>query len=95
LEVALDATNFDAALIPQQSIQISPSIFKIAESSIWTLSISDFPLPLQKECYIRITVPNDLQHNHVALFGTGMFSGQASTQISPELETDIRNNRII
>ena len=44
---------------------------------------------------MKLTIPNDLQHNHVALFGTGMFSGQASTQISPDIETDARNNRIV
>ena len=83
------------AVIPTQGIQISPTIFKIAESSIWTLSIAEFPIPLQKECYIRLTIPPDLKHNHVALFGTGMFMGQTNTQISPEIQTDSRSNRII
>jgi len=78
-QVTLNASNFEAAIIPSQGITISPTIFMIAESSVWTLSISDFPVPLQKECYVRLTVPPDLKHNNVVMFGTGMFSGQAST----------------
>jgi hypothetical protein len=68
--VQLDASNFKPAIIPTQGFSISPTIFKIAESSIWTISISDFPIPLQKECYIRITVPKDLKYDNVNMFGT-------------------------
>ena len=69
----LDATNFKPALIDSINLTIVPTIFKIGQFSIWIMSITDFPLPLEQGCWIRITIPKDLRYDNSNLNGWEIF----------------------
>ena len=72
--LSFDATTFEPAIIPRNGLTITPTIFKIAESSMWVLSISNFPIPLETQCYVKLTVPADLAVTLTTVEGSQMFS---------------------
>ena len=55
-----DSSNLEPAIIPSDAISITPTIFKIAEYSVWNFLLSDFPIPLEQECFVEIYIPPDL-----------------------------------
>ena len=70
--LSFDSNGFLPASIPQGGVSIAPSIFKIAEYSIWVISLTQFPIPLETECYIKIKIPADLGFLNVAFTGGEM-----------------------
>lgn len=42
------------------------------------------PMPLQRQCFIRMKLGNDLEYDRVVMEGTGFFFGYASTQFQPD-----------
>ena len=71
--IGIDATNFKAALIAESNIVMTPKFPVVGSFSEWTLSISELPLPLQKQCYIKLTFQNDLRFKKESMLGTGLF----------------------
>ena len=68
-DVAFDATDMLPGQIPNNLVTIAPTIFKIGEFSIWVLSVTLLPMPLERVCYIELTVPSDLRFNNVEFRG--------------------------
>ena len=65
--VVIDATNFDAPVLSLNNIVITPKVPKVASYSVWSLTIALMPMPLQKNCYIRMTFGNDLDYDEVLM----------------------------
>ena len=57
-DLTFDSSGFLPAKISLQGMRIQPTIFTIAEYSQWTVSITDFPIPLDTECYVQMEVPD-------------------------------------
>ena len=57
------------APVPPFGLTLSPSIFKIAEFSVWVLSITELALPLETQCYVSIYIPGDLKFENVKFTG--------------------------
>ena len=72
-----DSSNLEAATISSTGIAIVPTIRRIGTYSTWILTITDFPLPLELGCFVRLTVPSDLGYEKTTLEGLGMFSDTA------------------
>ena len=66
--LAFDATKMQPAIIPKNGLTVTPTIFKIAEYSIWVFSIK-IPIPLETECYAKLTIPADLSYQNTLLKG--------------------------
>ena len=60
--VAIDARSFVPAKILPSTFYIQPRIITIGEFSVWSLSLTKFPIPLEAGCYARLIIPNDLDY---------------------------------
>jgi hypothetical protein len=79
--LSFNSNGFKPALIPRNGLTITPTIFKIAEFSIWVFSVTTFPIPLETECYAKITIPADLAFEYTTIKGTQMFLTQSQDDI--------------
>ena len=68
-DVSFDATRLQAAPIAPYLVTIAPTIFTIGSYSIWVLSVTLFPIPLETGCFVEITVPVDLRFNNIEFSG--------------------------
>ena len=75
--IAFDATGMEPAIIPRNGLTVTPTIFKIAEYSIWVFSLK-MPIPLETECYIRLTIPSDLTYQNTMMKGQQMMAPMSS-----------------
>ena len=72
--VAFDSRGFTPAKISSTGLTITPTIFKIAEYSIWVFSLTGLPIPLETECYVEIFIPADLRFDNTIISGSEMFA---------------------
>ena len=79
--VGFNAVGFTPAQVEANTVIIKPSIFRIASESIWKITVSVFPIPLELECFVRLTIPSDLYMVNVAIQGFGMFKPRSGTVI--------------
>jgi hypothetical protein len=50
-------------------MNIQPTIIRIAEYSLWTISLTNFPIPLEEICYIELIIPPDLLVDYQEVVG--------------------------
>jgi len=86
-DLIFNSIGFLPAKISLQGMRIQPTIFTIAEYSQWTASITDFPIPLDTECFVEITIPGDLAYKNEGMIGSQMFAPAAGSAIFPQVET--------
>lgn len=86
--LSFDSNGFKPAIIPKNGITITPTIFKIAEYSIWVISLTNFPIPLERECYAKITIPADLAFENTMIRGSQMFMSQSTDIIEGVEQVD-------
>ena len=55
---------FTPATIRKTDLTVAPSVFQIAEYSTWLVALTDFPIPLEKKCWIKLTIPPDLPYKN-------------------------------
>ena len=81
-DIGINSNFMTEALITHNGFSLSPSIFTVGQLFTWTMAISKFPMPLEKDCWLRLTIPADLSFSRGPMTGFGMFFGFASTDIS-------------
>ena len=69
------------ATISSNGLTVAPTIFKIAEYSIWVFSLTGFPIPLETECYIKIYIPPDLGFENTVIEGSQMMAPKNGSTI--------------
>ena len=79
--VAIDASRFKPAQIDSSALYIQPRIITIGEYSVWTLSLTKFPIPLEAGCYARIIIPRDLSFVKTSVSGYDIFSDFTSSVV--------------
>lgn len=79
--VAIDASNYLPAAISAAVLNIQPRIIKIGEFSIWSISLTKFPIPLETGCYVKLVIPRDLEFINTSMNGYEMFSGTSGTVV--------------
>ena len=81
--IEFDAFGMTPSVIPINGLTIIPSIFKIAEYSVWVFSLTVFPIPLEQKCYVKIYIPADLAYKNTVIKGTQMMAPNSGDIITP------------
>lgn len=63
--LSFDAIGMEPALIPLNGLTIAPTVFKIGTYSTWLFSLTDFPIPLETKCYVKLYIPPDLAFDNL------------------------------
>lgn len=81
-ELFFDATIKRPAVIPRSFFTVDPAYPVIAEYSQWTISLK-MPVPLNKECWIELAIPNDLNFDRLRkVDASGMFKAPIKLELS-------------
>ena len=86
-DLKFDARNFKPAKIQSNGLTIEPDIFTIQEKSIWVFSLTNFPVPLETECYIKFVIPPDLEYQQTDIEGRQIFQPNDSQFVSNQIVT--------
>ena len=66
IEVSDSVSMFTDGYLPAEinaaNLNIQPSIVKIAEFSVWTVTLTEFPIPLNTGCFVELIIPGDLTY---------------------------------